>query len=391
MRHFFLKKKRTYLDWASAAPVSVLAQKAFEAAVSTYGNPSSPHEEGRRAKELLENARIQVARLAAVKPRGVVFTSGATEANALAIQGTVAAARERGSEYAALHVLYLPTMHSSVRSTLEALQKTGVAIEEIPLTNGEINLTELRARIRPETILVCVDAVCGETGTRFDTLRIRRELDACKSRAVLHVDASQLPLIESIEHTRFGADLMVLDAQKVGGVRGVGALVMAKQGTVSPIMYGGGQEAGLRPGTEPAALITAFAEALAVCSRSHREFAKAARATRALLIDRITSTIPEAVINEAKHTAPHILNLSLPGLDTDYAVTLLDRDGFAVSTRSACETDSVEGSKAVLFLTEDEVRATSTLRISWGPETRKSNVLSLVPALREITTFLASF
>jgi cysteine desulfurase len=205
---------------------------------------------------------------------------------------------------------------------------------------------------------------------------------------VLHVDASQLPLVEQIERTRLGADLMVLDAQKVGGIRGVGALLVPHTDLILPITQGGGQEEGLRPGTEPVPLIAAFAEALTVCNERYTAFAESASKERAQLASHIEKHIPEAVIHEAKHQAPHILNISLPGMDTDYAVALLDRDGFEVSTKSACETDSGEGSRAVYALTGSVEQASSTLRISWGPDTRPSELTGVAHALTEITTFL---
>lgn len=394
VRHFFSRKsletsKRVYLDWASAAPVHPAAERAFASALSTFGNPSSPHEEGRRAKELLEDARLRIARLAGVKQRAVVFTSGATETNNLAIRGRVERCRSEGMTYKQMHVLYLPTMHASVLGSIEELSKLGVRTEKIALSGFGIDLALFEKQLKPETVLVCVDAVCGETGVRFEMLRLRRILDAARSTAALHVDASQLPLVEPIEHTRLGADLLALDAQKVGGVRGIGALIIPNARLVSPTLQGGGQEEGLRPGTEPVALAAAFAAALEVRAKGHETFARRAREARASLIAQIASTTPQAVVNEGKHQAPHILSLSLSGFDTDYIVTLLDADGFAASTKSACETDSEDGSKAIRAFTDDEDRAKATLRISWGPETTPAHLGRFAAHLPEILSFLA--
>ncbi|MDB4992354.1 MAG: Cysteine desulfurase [Parcubacteria group bacterium] len=396
-RFFSTNKKRVYLDWASAAPVLPAAQAAFSNALEVFGNPSSPHAEGRAARTLLETARTHIARLASVKPRAVIFTSGATEANALAVQGRINACLEKGMKYEDMHVLYLPTMHASVIETLHQLAKKGIQMEAIPLKDGAIDLGTLEELIRPQTILICVDAVCGETGIRYDTLRIRRIIDTAQSEAraagtvsnaVLHVDASQLPLVEQIDHTRLGADLMTLDAQKVGGVRGVGVLIIPQQNLISPITHGGGQEAGLRPGTEPVALAAAFAAALTERAKRHEAFSKSATSIRTELVTAITAMLPSAHITEGKRQAPHILNIAIPSMDTDYAVTLLDTDGFAVSTKSACETDSEDGSRAVFAHTLNTELAKSTLRISWGPETPEKDFKRFIPALKEITTFL---
>ncbi|HWU24468.1 MAG TPA: aminotransferase class V-fold PLP-dependent enzyme [Candidatus Paceibacterota bacterium] len=393
MGHFFPKKSRAYLDWASAAPVHPKAQKAFGDALGVFGNPSSPHEEGRAAKTLLEDSRMRIARLAGVKQRAVIFTSGATEANALAIRGRIERCRKNGMTYGNMHLLYLPTMHASVLGTVHELASLGVQVEPIALSGSAIDTERFATQLRPETVLVCVDAVCGETGARFDTLRLRRAIDAAHNgsavtHAVLHVDASQLPLVEPIDYTRLGADLISLDAQKVGGVRGIGALLVPNARHITAITQGGGQEEGLRPGTEPVALAAAFANALEECAKGCGTFAEGAREARADLIARVTTTTPSALLNEGSRQAPHILNLSFPGLDTDYAVALLDTAGFAVSTRSACETDSEDGSKAVVAYTGDEARAKATLRISWGPETARKDLVRFAAALSEVTSFL---
>lgn len=395
-RKFRRDPRRAYLDWASAAPVHPAAARAFAEALSFFGNPSSPHEEGRAAKELLEAARTRIARLAGVKQRAVVFTSGATEANNLSIRGRIERCRAQHIPYEKMHVLYLPTMHASSLGSVEEVGRLGVRTEAIRLSGYGIDLRAFERQLTAETVLVCLDAVCGETGVRFDTLKLRRALDAAgMKRCALHVDASQLPLVEPIEHTRLGADLLVLDAQKAGGVRGIGALVVPDARLLSPVTQGGGQEEGLRPGTEPVALAAAFAAALEARAEGCEQFSLRAREARAQLIAGITENLKDssrAVMHEhprASNQTPHILNISLPGLDTDYLVTLLDTDGFSVSTRSACEADAEDGSKAVLAYTGDEALSKATLRISWGPETPLADLRRFAAHLPRITSFLA--
>ncbi|MDB5265777.1 MAG: Cysteine desulfurase [Parcubacteria group bacterium] len=378
--------KRTYLDWASAAPVSKTAQKAFERAMRADGNPSAPHAEGRAAKDILEAARTAIARMAEVKVDDVIFTSGATEANNLAIFGFIQATRAVDPSRM-LHILYLPMAHASVIETVEMVGGYGVEIEAIRLVDGAIDLQALKKQIRPDTVLVAVDAICGETGTRFATRDVRRVLDEVRKGIVLHVDASQLPLVESFELTRLGADLLTLDAQKVGGVRGIGALVRRHGVPLAPIMRGGGQEQGMRPGTELPAHAAAFAAALEEAKKNRDAFVQRAGEARTQLIKTISAAIPDVEINAGKQHAPHILNLSFPGRDTDYAVALLDKEGFAVSTKSACETDA-EGSRVVLALTNDEARAASTLRISWGPSTYEKDMKSFASVLVRTIRFL---
>lgn len=406
-------KRRTYLDWAAAAPASKAAGRAHARALKAYGNPSSPHEEGRASKAILEDARTRVARLVGAKADDVVFTSGATEANNLAIAGHVQArmaggmanvgtAREnrapRMPARAAkdIHLIYMPSAHASVVETMQKLERQGCAVEPLAVRDGAIDISALAKQVRPETALVAIDAVCGETGTTWNGREVRHALDAARGagqeRIILHVDASQAPLIGTIERARFGADTMTLDAQKAGGIRGIGALIAPRTIPLAPLMRGGGQERAIRPGTPSPALATAFAIALDECKSAHEAFAERALRARSLMLDYLVrfdlGANAGVHINEGKQQAPHILNLSLVGRDTDYLVALLDRDGFAVSTKSACETDSATGSRAILALTNDPGRAASTLRVSWGPSTSGRDLLRFADALVRNVRFL---
>ncbi|CAN5702735.1 cysteine desulfurase family protein [soil metagenome] len=395
------KKERVYLDWASASPVSTAAQKAFVETLAIYGNPSSPHAEGQEAKNVLEDARSRIAKLCGVKSPAVIFTSGATEANALALQGRVRACELVGVTRKNMHMLYLPTMHSSVLKTIEELKKTGVQAEPIPLHRTHANLLQIdvpafSALLRPETVLVAADAVCGETGTRYDTRALRTSIDKAGyvGTALLHVDASQLPLVEIIERTRIGADMMTLDASKVGAVRGIGALITPQTRAIAPIVFGGGQENGLRPGTEPTALAASFAVALEEARAGHEGFSSRALQMRTELLAAITPDtnatygIRDMIVNSGKEFAPHILNISLIGRDTDYLVMLLDAEGYSVSTKSACETDTDSGSTVVYTLTQERARAASTLRISFGPTTKSADVSRFARELITAVAFL---
>ena len=379
------RRKRTYLDWAAAAPASSVARHAFLSALPVFGNPSSPHEDGRKSRALLEDARTRIARLASVKPDAVIFTSGATEANALLIEGHINALIARGKLPKDIHVLYLASAHASTQGAVERLKEKGVVVEPVALSDMRIDLDTFKTQLRPETALVCLERVCGETGIRFDTRSVRRVLDAAGSAAVLHVDASQAPFEEEILLTRMGADTVSLDAQKVGGVRGVGVLIAPRRIPILPRILGGGQERGLRPGTESPALACAFASALETLEP--HTFTTRARMIREEFLATILPVLSGAVINEGKDQAHHILNISLPGRDTDYLVALLSEAGFSVSTKSACETGE-EGSRPLVALTGDAARAASTLRISWGPSTTRQELLRFADALVSAVRFM---
>jgi cysteine desulfurase len=319
-----------------------------------------------------------------VKPDAVIFTSGATEANALAIEGAVYGS---GKPLSQIHILYLPTAHASSVRTIERLAEAGVMTEPLSLVGGSIDLGAIKNQVRTETFLISLDVVCGETGTRHDSRNVARVLhELGREDVLIHADISQLPLVESIERGRLGADLITLDAQKVGGVRGVGTLVAGRNISLRPLVEGGGQERGLRSGTEPAALIAAFVAALEDCARNREAFTLRARRMRENLT-KAALGIPGFVVNEGKVHAPHILNLSFTKRDTDYLAALLDEAGFAVSTKSSCETDA-EGSRVVLRMTGDSERALSTLRVSWGPSTKESDLQRFMRTLAVQIGFL---
>jgi len=380
--------RRIFLDHASATPATPAAMKAFLKASKEAGNPSSPHAEGRAAKALLEEARRVVAHHVAAKPEAIIFTAGATEANGIAIRGHVKALLDAGRAPNAIHLLYVPSAHASVIEAMEALRSEGIATEALVLKDGRIDFNALKKQVRDSTALVSVDVVCGETGTRFDTRGLRHALDLAspERRILIHADASQAPLVESIERTRLGADLITLDASKIGGVRGMGVLVAPITIPLLAVIEGGGQERGIRSGTQTPALAAAFASALEEAANGRSAFTARAARMREEFLATLSKALPSAVVN-GTDPAPHIINISLPGVDTEYLAALLDEEGIGVSTRSACETDS-SVSRAVLALTGDEALASSTIRVSLGVETTSRDLTSLVFALSRSVQFL---
>lgn len=341
---------------------------------------------------MLEDARTTIARLVEVQPDDVVFTSGATESNALAILGHVRALR--ATEEKDMHVLYLPSAHASIVENAKLLSMEGIRVDTLPVRDYRVDTEALMKMLTRETVLLSMEAVCGETGAVWNTREVRRTLDAAQltfgSRIVLHIDASQAPLTEKITRAHFSADMLTFDASKVSTARGIGALIAHRTVPIIPLYAGGGQERGLRSGSEAPELARSFASALAAAALGREKFRASAERERKHLISIITGSITNVYINEGRTQSPHILNLSFPNRDTDYLVALLDEAGFAVSSRSACETDSQEGSRAVFALTADSERARATLRISWGPGLRPSAFTRFARALKEAIAFIDS-
>lgn len=383
-------KKRIYLDVAASSPTTSRAMKEYQKVLRLSGNPSSLHREGAMAKKALEDARVRLARLAQVRAHNVVFTSGATEANTLAIMGYINKKIAEGDTPSNMHVLYHPGSHSSIVENMQALKDRGVDVEPLALIEGIPDVPIVQKQIKSTTVLVVLELVSGETGTVFDTRDMRRLLDKettpSKKHIRLHVDASQAPRTHSFALSQCGADSLALDAQKVGGVRGIGALLFAGEPDLLPIMHGGPQERGLRPGTENPALACAFVIALEECARHRDTFTSSALRNRKKVLLALGS-ITDIIVNESKEQASHILNISLLGRDTDYLLFLLDAKGFAVSTKSACESAN-EGSRMVQLMSGDEKRARSTLRISWGSETPQKDLVALSHTLIEAVGFL---
>ena len=350
----------------------------LDCAAGLSGNPSSPHEEGRRAKQMLEDARTAIARLIEVQTDDVIFTSGATEGNALAILGTV----KKGD-----HVLYLPSAHASIVENVKLLVGRGVDIEPLPIKDCRVDTGALAKILRPETKLVSMDAVCGETGVIWNTREVRKIIG---SKILLHVDASQSPLTEKFSRAHFDADILTFDASKVGTARGIGAIVAHRTIPITPLYEGGGQERGVRSGSEAPVLAKIFADDLQNAFNNREKFRAYAKIEREKLIKFITSEIKDVFINESREQTPNILNISLIGRDTDYLVALLDEVGFAVSTKSACETDSQEGSRAVFALFGDKSRAMSTLRISWNSDASPRDLKRFAKAIKQSVLFVDS-
>lgn len=380
-------RTRIYLDHAAATPVVREALRAFTSASSAL-NPSSPHEEGRHARALLQKARESIARELSVKSDAVVFTSGATEANALLIHGHVEALMDAGRNAQDIHVLYLPSAHASVYENVRMLEKRGVSIEPLAISDGRIAVDALLRQLRGTTALILMEAVCGETGIRWNVREVAQAVRKTSGgpRPLVHVDASQAPLVEPVELSRYLADTLSLDAGKVGGVRGIGVLVSSRSNPLVPLFKGGGQERGLRAGTESPALAQAFAVALSKAHKEHKAFVRHASRLRTL-ISTTLGDYPNIALNEWNAPAPHILNISLLPLDTEYLAALLDAEGYAVSTKSACATDEPM-SRTIYALTGDEARARSTLRISFGKQTTERNVRAFLRTFLRQVAFL---
>lgn len=370
-------KRRVYLDYAAATPLAPAARRAMRACMGTvYGNPSAIHHEGRLAKQVLEEARTNIARVLQVKPDFVTFTSGGTESNNLAITGVIEALVARGRSLTDMEIITTPLEHPSVGVTLRAIEKRGVKIIYAPVdVAGSIDVDGFKHCLTSQTVLVVVSHVNSEIGTIQPLHRLRKVMKehehATGTVTYLHVDAAQSPLWLSCQFGGTSADLLTLDFGKCGGPKGVGALIRSPRTELLPYTYGGGQERGLRPGTESVMQITGGVAAFIEAQLRYKDTAKRVQAVRDAGIALLTACHSSIVCNGATGDArvANNINISIPGTDTEFLTTVLDSRGIAVSTKSACAGAGGGESVVVKTISGDSARAQSTLRLTLGPGT----------------------
>ncbi len=374
--------QQIYLDHNASTPLRADVLEAMLPYLHThFGNPSSLHGTGRRAKQGLEHAREQVAACIHAKPAEVLFTSGGTESNSLAIYGALGANHTHRT-----HIITTPIEHSSVLESFHALTHEGYSLTLLPVDGeGRVNPADLDAALRPETGLVSIGLANHELGTI-------QPIAACSQLTrergvVLHVDAVQatgkLPLdVESL-----GVDLVSLSAHKIYGPKGVGALYVRKGIALTPVLRGGPQEREKRAGTENVAAAVGFGVAAVLAGQELETRAAELIGLTTQLWQGIQNTIPD-VVRHTPHQAclPNTLNVGFPGASGEGLMMGLDLAGIAVSTGSACAAGSVEPSHVLLALGRDAAAAKSAIRFSLGRDTSAQDierVLDVLPGVVE--------
>lgn len=353
-----------YLDCNATTPVeSSVAALAARFLEKDFGNPASPiHDYGLFARAAVEHARAQVAKVVAARPDEVIFTSGATEANNLAILGLAEAARREGR----YHVITTAVEHKAVLEPCEELQRLGFELTVLPVgADGRFNPDQLAAALRPETALVSTMQVNNETGVSQPLAETAAILAG--HGAWWHVDAAQGfgKELEPLQNPRI--DLIAVSGHKIYGPKGIGALVARKRDgrlpPLKPLMFGGGQEQGLRPGTLPVPLIAGFGEAAKLALRDHEQRREACRTFRAEVL-RVFAELGARQNGDEHHTLPHVLNVSLPGIPSDRAIHAL-KGTIALSSTSACTSHTRTPSHVLAAMGIPPERAECSLRLSW--------------------------
>lgn len=366
-----------YLDCAATTPLDDAVRAAMAPFFDAeFGNAGSrTHAWGQRARTAVEHARDQIARVAGAARGDVIFTSGATESNNLALLGLAGAGAASG------HIVSTAIEHHAVLGPLEELERRGVAITLVePRSDGRIETDDIMAAVRPGTRLVSVMHVNNETGAVQPIEGIAAALGG--SRTYFHVDAAQSfgRQIEALRHPRI--DLISVSAHKIHGPKGIGALIVRKRDgerpPLRPLMFGGGQERGLRPGTMPVALAVGFGVAAerALEARDERH-ALCLRFREALLAG--LAPLDFVMNGDLRGTVPHILNLSFPGLVSEVIMDAW-RDLVAVSNGAACSSQRYTCSHVLAAMHVPPWRTESAVRFSWCASTPQPDWAALVAA-----------
>jgi cysteine desulfurase len=388
--HTWFRKKRIHLDYASTTPVHPDVYKAMRPYWSEkWANPSAIYREGMDARNVIESCRAELGRLLHVRASDITFTSGGTESNNLAILGLTEALRKKGKAYSDMEIISTRIEHPSILGTIEHLETLGVVVKYVPVDReGKIILEKLNTLFTPHTIVCTFAYANSEIGVVQDVKKITRLIRAWnethKGSIRTHLDASQAPLWLPCMLDQLGVDLMTLDAGKCYGPKGAGVLVKRHWVDLTSYVHGGKQEHGLRPGTESAALIVGCTKALVRAQSLYAQRSERIKKLRDRFIDLLTERISGTVLNGSRTMRiANNVNVSIPGIDTEYAVIALDAKGIAASTRSACGTGEGSGSHVVREVTHDEALALSTIRFTLGEETAEKDLTETVSALTE--------
>ena len=364
-------RETIYLDYAASTPVDpqvIEAMSRWLGANGSYANPSSTHAEGRRAVERIERSTAQLAELLNTSPDRLIWTSGATESDNLAIVGAARYREERGR-----HLISMRTEHKAVTDVFEELARRGFEVTWLePGGDGVLDLAELDAAFRADTQLVSIMHVNNETGVIQDIAAIG---EACRERNILfHVDAAQSVGKLPIDLSSMPVDLMSMTAHKVYGPKGIGALYIADRPGVhiDPQLFGGGQQRRLRPGTLPTPQIVGFGEAAAIAMTSMQADLEHLRELRDRLWTGIAD-VPGIILNGSLESGfPGILNVSVDDIEGESL--LLALEPLCVATGSACNSKSREPSYVLRALGRSDALAQSAVRFSFGRPTTVAEI-----------------
>jgi cysteine desulfurase len=375
--------RRIYLDHSATTPVdSRVAEAMARSLTQIFGNPSSVHGFGQQARAAVDRARREVAALINARPNEVIFTSGGTEANNLAIRGVCQAANTHGR-----HIITSSIEHPSVRGVCAALEQQGWEVTRLPVyKNGVVRVEDVREALRAETVLVTVMLANNEIGTIQPVAEIgaliREKRAAGQKHLFLHTDAVQAAGRMVVNVEELGCDLLTMSAHKLYAPKGVGALYVRRGVRLIGQNIGGHQERERRAGTENVPGIVAYGEAAKIAREELQQRIAHDSVLRDRFEQKVTDLIPDVVMNgDRAQRLPHLSNISFRYIEGEGLLINLDLQGVAVSTGSACSSGTLEPSPVIRALGVDDEIARGSIRFSFGKDNTDSEVDYLVDVL----------
>lgn len=367
-----------YLDnSATTFPYPEVIDVYHKALHDYYGNPSSLHRIGSEADQVLQGARKVIANLLQVLPEEIIFTSGGTEGNNMAIQGVAHQYKSRGK-----HIITSQIEHASVLHTCQHLERLGFDVTYLPVNaDGVVSVEDVKDAMRPDTILVSIMHVNSEIGS-IQPIREIGALLAQYPKVIFHVDAVQSIAKLPVKPKEWGIDLLTISGHKFHGPKGTGALYKAKHIQLQPVVFGGGQEFGYRSGTQNVPGIIAFTKAFRISMERQSHFQQSVGELRQYLWRKLAG-INRIVINSPREGAPHILNISVMGIKPEVMLHALEKRGVMVSTRSACSSKEEKISHVLQALHLPYERAASALRLSLSSFNTKEEMDRTVEAIQD--------
>ncbi len=366
-----------YLDNSATTQVSKEVFDEMESYyIKDFGNPSTLYALGRESKKALELARKRVADSINAKPEEIIFTSGGSESDNLAIKGLAFKLAEKGK-----HIITSEIEHPAVSQTLEFLQSLDFEVTYLPVyEEGIIRIDDLKNAIREDTILITIMHGNNEIGTIQPIEEIGKI--ARENNIKFHTDAVQTFGKIEVDVEKLNVDLLSLSSHKINGPKGVGALYIKKGTRLVPLIHGGGQERGIRSGTENVPGIVGFGKACELASQNLTQHYDKLVSIRDELIEKVLNNIPESYLNgDRQNRLPNIVNFRFKAIEGESLILLLDNKGYQTSTGSACSSKTLEASPVLTALGLDPVDVHGSLRISLAPENDEFNIDEFIDAI----------
>lgn len=368
-----------YLDnSATTKPYKEVIDKMVYALSTDYANPSSLHRKGIEVEKNIKNIRQSIARTLGAKDKEIYFTSGGTEANNAIIRGVANLHKKRKN-----HIISTVIEHPSVLNTLKDLEEDGFEVTYLPVdTTGKIDIEEFKQAIKPSTCLVSIMHVNNEVGSIQPIQEIGKYLKSLNDKVYLHIDAVQSYSKINFKPSRYNIDFMSVSGHKFHGPKGIGFMYIKENNRLKPILTGGGQEIGIRSGTENTPGIYGLGEAVSIINKDLNSTVDKINSLKNLLKDEIERNIDDIKINSPEDGVCHILNVSFRGVKGEVLLHYLEQKGIYVSTGSACSSKK-KGSHVLNEMKLTPVEIEGAIRFSLSNLNTEEDIKSVIPVLVE--------